>query len=726
MQPGEIKARTKLSDFIGQYVQLKQNGPEYKGVCPFHDDHDPSLTVNDDKEFYHCFACGAHGDIFDFAREYSGLSFGEAKQAVIENLSLTPETRLRKTTKTDYYAIYKPLPLPDKPILPGHALKVVNPKRDHKLSTLRPEAVYRYPGAYVLRVVIDGNKITPVVHWCSRGDWRGWVMYPLPNENRPFYGELQAGGHVVIVEGEKVVDFARPLLPGCSVLTWPGGTNQAAGVNWPDLQSRVVWLLADADKDGNKAMLQVAKCLPGADVRAVLPDLDRYPKAWDVADTEWTGPQQLINWMASNVTPLPGRAQPVPAPLDQPLSDLDIIYHNDHVKRDKEGNFKFAMGTAENLRRLLDQYGITLRYNEIARSIELQSDQLDMTGDLASNCMGSVVEDLCRLNRYPHTTAKSHFPKLASDHTYNPVRDYINAKPWDGTERIPALFDCLTLKRQADAGTCYMLFRKWILGAVAIALDHTDKFEHALVLVDTKGGIGKTRFFTSLCPKPLRADGVMLDPHKPDSVYECISKWLIELGEIDGTFNKATTESLKAFLSRDHDELRRPYRPEPDNYKRRTAFFGSVNSTDFLTDDTNNRRYWPIEVTAVDYEHTIDMQQVWAEALVMVQRGESWHLDRQQNNMIGSYNDQHRYMDNVEERILTWYKKSDSQAGRGKTATEVLAEIGISNPSLTQKRRAGKVLRQHFGHYVSAKITYYKMPEPRHPCQPKHISIDQD
>ncbi len=713
MQPSEIKAKTKLSDFIGQYVELKQDGPEYKGLCPFHDDNTPSFHVVDDKEFYHCFACGAHGDVFDFAMEYSGLSFSEAKKAVVENLSLTQETEPRKTQKSDPYAIYKPLPLPEQPLLPGQRVKVINPKRDHREWTLTPEAVYRYPGAYVLRVLINGKKITPVIHWCIRGKWQGWVLYPLPRVDRPYYGELQPGGHVVIVEGEKVTDVVQALLPRCSVLTWPGGTNQTTGVKWPDLAGRVVWLLADADQAGHEAMAEIAGRLPGAIVRSVLPDLAKYPKAWDVADTQWTSPQQFINWMTSNVTPLPGRAQPDPVPLDQPLADLDTTYHIDHVKRDKEGNFKYAMGTAENLRRLLDRYDITLRYNEIARAIELQSSQLDMTGDLASNCMGSVVEDLCRLNRYPYTNAKSHFPKLASDHTYNPVRDYINAKPWDGTERIPALFDCLTLKRQTDAGTSYMLFRKWILGAIAIALDFTDKFEHALVLVDTKGGIGKTRFFTSLCPKPLRADGVMLDPHKPDSVYECISKWLIELGEIDGTFNKATTESLKAFLSRDHDEMRRPYQPEPANFKRRTAFFGSVNSSDFLVDDTNNRRYWPIEVTAVDYEHTIDMQQVWAEALVMVQRGESWHLDREQNEKIAEYNAEHRHVSTIEELVLSAYDVWADEKRSDVNVTQVLHELGFSRPTLAEKRRAGKLLRDRFDNRILDGVRVYSLPYPK-------------
>lgn len=75
-----IRARVKLSTIIGRVVKLTRKGPDWFGLCPFHQETTPSFTVNDDKAFYHCFGCGAHGDAMDFLQRQQGLSFGEAKR----------------------------------------------------------------------------------------------------------------------------------------------------------------------------------------------------------------------------------------------------------------------------------------------------------------------------------------------------------------------------------------------------------------------------------------------------------------------------------------------------------------------------------------------------------------------------------------------------------------------------------------------------------------------
>lgn len=78
----DIKGRLTLSEIIGKVVQLRRKGHEYHGLCPFHHEKTPSFTVNNEKEFYHCFGCGQHGSVFDFLMHQNHLSFGEAvKQA---------------------------------------------------------------------------------------------------------------------------------------------------------------------------------------------------------------------------------------------------------------------------------------------------------------------------------------------------------------------------------------------------------------------------------------------------------------------------------------------------------------------------------------------------------------------------------------------------------------------------------------------------------------------
>ena len=74
----EIKLRLKVSQIVGKSVQLKKKGKEFVGLSPFKNEKSPSFTVSDEKEFYHCFSTGEHGNIFDFLMKTKSLGFGEA------------------------------------------------------------------------------------------------------------------------------------------------------------------------------------------------------------------------------------------------------------------------------------------------------------------------------------------------------------------------------------------------------------------------------------------------------------------------------------------------------------------------------------------------------------------------------------------------------------------------------------------------------------------------
>jgi DNA primase len=74
----ELRARTLLSALIGRSVKLQKAGREFRACCPFHDEKSPSFYVNDDKAFYHCFGCSAHGDAISFLTDARGMSFIDA------------------------------------------------------------------------------------------------------------------------------------------------------------------------------------------------------------------------------------------------------------------------------------------------------------------------------------------------------------------------------------------------------------------------------------------------------------------------------------------------------------------------------------------------------------------------------------------------------------------------------------------------------------------------
>src|SRR5512139_2549887 len=74
----ELRARTSLSTLIGKTTKVIKAGREYKACCPFHNEKTPSFTINDEKGFYHCFGCGAHGDAIRFLTDHRGLPFMDA------------------------------------------------------------------------------------------------------------------------------------------------------------------------------------------------------------------------------------------------------------------------------------------------------------------------------------------------------------------------------------------------------------------------------------------------------------------------------------------------------------------------------------------------------------------------------------------------------------------------------------------------------------------------
>jgi DNA primase len=83
----ELRARVPVSGVVGRRVKLTRAGREMKGCCPFHNEKSPSFYVNDEKGFYHCFGCGAHGDVIRFMTDNMGLPFIEAvKQLAAEAL----------------------------------------------------------------------------------------------------------------------------------------------------------------------------------------------------------------------------------------------------------------------------------------------------------------------------------------------------------------------------------------------------------------------------------------------------------------------------------------------------------------------------------------------------------------------------------------------------------------------------------------------------------------
>ena len=107
----EIKTRLKVSSVVSKVVALKKRGKEFVGLSPFKNEKTPSFTVNDEKEFYHCFATSEHGNIFDFVMKTQNLRFGEAVKylaniAGMQPYLFTKQDEEREKNWKEYLSIY--------------------------------------------------------------------------------------------------------------------------------------------------------------------------------------------------------------------------------------------------------------------------------------------------------------------------------------------------------------------------------------------------------------------------------------------------------------------------------------------------------------------------------------------------------------------------------------------------------------------------------------------
>lgn len=367
---------------------------------------------------------------------------------------------------------------------------------------------------------------------------------------------------------------------------------------------------------------------------------------------------------------------------------------------DKSGENGQAANTWQNLNWLMGQYGITARYNIISKDVDVAIPGLDFGPDASAECVITEISSICARNRMPKADVDRYIKLIGIRNPHNPAQEFIESKPWDGNTRLPALYATLHTGNGYDRKYLELFMRRWLISAVAAVLRPTGFWSKGVLVLQGAQSLGKTAWIKSLLPTDQRGlvkIGANIDPTQKDTISSAIGHWIVELGELDGTFRKADIAKLKAFVSQDVDMLRRPYDRLESKYQRRTVFFASVNPKNFLADETGNVRWWTIPVTGVNYEHDIDVQQLWAEVAELYRAGEQWWLERDEEEALAAINSEHESVNPMEEMLLSKFDWEAEGAARAMTATDALVSLGYTSPTKGQATECSAILKKLTG-----------------------------
>lgn len=671
-----LRREVSLSDTAAGYgVALQANGKEWEGCCPFHADDTPSFTIftgNDHNERFHCFGCGAAGDVVDFVQKIKNVSAREAIK-ILGGGSAGPNIVPKRIEVVDIYARILPLPAP-REIEVGKRIKVYNPKRaghEWEWGSFTPSMVFPYFNAdgsslgYVLRREFDdGRKETPMVCWVRMptGD-ECWSRFPFPKP-RPLYigggNPSLRDGQIVIVEGEKCADA---MVAGSyrQAVSWAGGTFGIRHTDWSPLAGRSVIIWPDADGPGVKTAGEIAALLVGLGCSVKVLDVSGdLPKGFDVADAVRDGwsKQQIDEFMKERVriwSPEP-EPEPTPAPEPAPMAaptapsrtvvqakttqqeqpqsatvtniqtrvtvkaddawQVDLVFKEDG--QPKPGVAKNWMLFLENHPKMRGVFG----FDAFKMNIMLM--RCPPWEDAGAHWEPRTLRDTDYANAAMWLEGMHFTPKsttiqpvvsaVAEKYQFDRLREYLDGLVWDGKPRIRRWLvthlGCVDTNYNAAVGM------RFLISAVARGLEPGCKVDTMPILEGPQGAM-KSTVLRDLFGKSFFTDELS-DIGSKDAMMEMAGVWGIEVAEMH-RFNASETNAVKKFLTRQVDRYRPPYGRSVIEVPRRVVLAGTINpeGSNYLKDPTGARRFWPVVVGKIDFDAVCrDRDQLWAEAVI--------------------------------------------------------------------------------------------------------------
>jgi len=291
---------------------------------------------------------------------------------------------------------------------------------------------------------------------------------------------------------------------------------------------------------------------------------------------------------------------------------------------------------------------------------------------------------------------------LYSDYSafYDPFKEYfMNLPLWDGhTDYIQQLAETVTVTSQELWCQC---FKKWLVAAVASLLDRYT-VNHTAIIFSGPQGVGKTTWLLNLCPPELSEyifSGT-INPNNKDTLIHLTECMFINMDELEN-MNRTEIGAFKEVITKSAIRMRRAYGHHIEAFTRRASFMGSVNSSQFLTDSTGSRRFLCFEILSINYQHSVDLQMVYAQAYDLFQQGFKFYFDKDEINAISESNEQFQINTVEEELLLTYFEKvALSEATVFLSAAQILSRITERthiniNTSPGAVIRLGKALKKY-------------------------------
>ncbi len=224
----------------------------------------------------------------------------------------------------------------------------------------------------------------------------------------------------------------------------------------------------------------------------------------------------------------------------------------------------------------------------------------------------------------PTTMVDQAIAAVAMRNVTHPVKDYLHALVWDGTERLDAML--VTYFGAPDTPYVRGVGSRWMISAVARVYRPGCQADCTLIAESRTQGTGKSTAFEALASAEWFAD-TGITPGDKDSYQGLRRKWIYELGELGGIKGREV-ERVKNFLSARSDNYRPSYGRRNRDFPRQCVFAATTNDTQYLADKTGNRRFWPVKTGTINVAGLrLDRDQLWAEATARYNDGAPWHVN---------------------------------------------------------------------------------------------------